>query len=341
MYFLRPLILALCVFSLTPLPSAGAAEDAQDAKTFVVEPTTIPDRKAVFATVQSTDQVAARARIPGTLVDLTVDEGSEVKTGQVIAVVGDEKLGLQMRSLQAKIQGFEAQLDKVKKDLARAEQLIKRGVISTARLDELRANYNVTLNNLRSARADLSVIKKQLAEGEVLAPAPGRVLSVPVTKGSVILPGETIATIAANRYILRLELPERHARFLKTGDPIEIGQRGLSADQQPVGKGKIIKVYPKLEDGRVVADAEVSGLGDYFVGERTLVWVSVGERQTFIIPKAFVFQRFSQDYVRLARAGKQPIDIVVQLGQRATRKDGGEYVEVLSGLKAGDKLIKP
>lgn len=330
-----------CYFFAAFAPLSSAAQEAQKPQFFVVEPATISDRKAVFATVQSTDEVQARARIAGTIGELKVDEGSEVKTGEVIAVVVDEKLALQMRSLTARIEGLEAQLEKVKSDLARAEQLIKRGVISQARLDELRANHDVTLNNLRAARADLSVIRKQAAEGEVLAPAPGRVLKVPVTVGSVVLPGEQIATIAANRFILRLELPERHARFMREGDRIETGPRGLDASQSPIQTGAIIKVYPKLENGRVIADAEVSGLGDYFVGERTLVWISVDKRQTFLIPREFAFQRYSQDYVRLMRPDGEPADIVVQLGQRITGQDGRAYVEVLSGLKAGDKLVKP
>ena len=42
--------------------------------------------------------------------------------------------------------------------------------------------------------------------------------------------------------------------------------------------GTIKLVYPQIEDGRVVADAVVDGLGDYFVSERIRVWVSAGER---------------------------------------------------------------
>ncbi len=52
-------------------------------------------------------------------------------------------------------------------------------------------------------------------------------LKVPVTEGSVVMPGETIVTIATNNYILRLQLSERHAQFMKAGDTILIGSRGL------------------------------------------------------------------------------------------------------------------
>jgi hypothetical protein len=47
------------------------------------------------------------------------------------------------------------------------------------------------------------------------------VLRVPVTIGTVVMPGESIATIAANAYLLRIEVPERHARFIRIGDPVK------------------------------------------------------------------------------------------------------------------------
>src|ERR1700690_2873820 len=81
---------------------------AQD--TFVVAPKTLADEKAVFATVESTNVVPARARIGGTVVELAVKEGDGVKQGQILATVGDEKLALQMKSLDAQIAGLDPSL---------------------------------------------------------------------------------------------------------------------------------------------------------------------------------------------------------------------------------------
>ena len=57
----------------------------------------------------------------------------------------------------------------------------------------------------------------------------------------------------------------------KLGDDVIVGSRGmtdLSADA-PLGHGKVVKVYPEIENGDVLADVEVADLGDFFVGERT------------------------------------------------------------------------
>ena len=137
------------------------------------------------------------------------------------------------------------------------------------------------------------MIQQQVTEGKVLAPTAGRVLKVPVTTGTVILPGETVATVAEQNFILRLRVPERHARFLKAGDTVRIDGEELGANGAKFGTIRL--VYPQIEDGRVIADAAVAGLGDYFVGERIRVWVSAGERDGIIVPGAFVVTRFGID----------------------------------------------
>ena len=267
---------------------------------FVVAPATVADQKAVFATVESRRVVPARTRISGTVAELAVKEGDHVELGHVVATVGDEKLALQMKSLDAQIAGLEAQLAQTQTDLSRAEDLFGRGTIPRTRLDEARTAFNVASNAMRARVAERAVIQQQLTEGRVLAPAAGRVLRVPLTTGTVVMAGESVADIAEQNYVLRLRVPERHARFLKAGDTIRVDAAELG--ELAPRFGTIRLVYPRIEDGRVVADAEVEGLGDYFVSERIRVWVAAGERTAFIIPAAFVTTRFGVDYVKVRGA---------------------------------------
>ena len=315
------------------------AQAARAEQTFVVAPKTVADEKAVFATVESTIVVPARARIGGTVVELAVKEGEGVKQGQILATVGDEKLALQMKSLDAQIAGLESQLAQTQTDLTRGEDLFSRGTIPKTRLDEARTAFNVASNALKSRAAERSVIQQQVTEGSVLAPTSGRVLKVPVTSGTVILAGETVATVAEQNFVLRLRVPERHAQFLKAGDSVRI-------DGEELGKsgaqfGTIRLVYPQIEDGRVTADATVAGLGDYFVGERIRVWVSAGERTSFIVPGSFIATRFGIDYARIGKDAKTAIDVPVQRGRNLPRPDMPDALEILSGLKTGDVLVQP
>lgn len=323
---------------LAGLLAAGSAL-AEDG-TFTVEKGAVNDEKSVFATVRSANTVPARARISGTIVELKVDEGSAVEAGAVLALVADEKLALRAEALDARIAAAKSEVENARAEQERASALFERGNISKARLDQLDTALSVAENQLRAAEAERRVVEQQVTEGAVLAPQAGRVLEVPVSRGTVVLPGEPIAQIAIDRFILRLELPERHAAFIKEGDPIRVGARILNGDAPKEATGRIIKVYPQLEAGRVLADAEVDGLGDYFVGERVQVFISAGTREVLLIPAGFAFSRYGLHYVRLARPDAEPLEIAVELGQ-PREIDGRELVEVLSGLEAGDELVRP
>lgn len=313
-------------------------QPAQAEQSLVVAPVTVSDQKAIFATVESRRTVPARARIGGTLAELAVKEGDHVELGQVIATIGDEKLALQLKALDAQIAGLEAQLAQAQTDLNRAEELFNRGTIPRTRLDEARTASNVANNAMKARIAERSVVQQQLAEGAVLAPAAGRVLKVPPTTGTVIMSGEPVAEIAEQNFVLRLRVPERHARFLKTGDTIRLD--AAEAGESRPRFGTIRLVYPRIEDGRVVADAVVEGLGDYFVSERIRVWVSAGERTAFIVPERFVTTLFGVDYVKV-RSATGLVDVPVQRGRALPRPDLPDGIEILSGLNAGDRLVQP
>ena len=238
---------------------------------------------------------------------------------------------LQQQAIDSRIQSLQSQRDKAQTDYDRVAELQKRGVSTQVQADAAKTALDVAGRTLDAMRSDRDVIAQQMKEGAVLAPGAGRVLKVPVAEGSVIMPGETVATIAENHFILRLQLPERHARFMRAGDVVQVGARGLS-EGGARREGRVRLVYPEIEGGRVIADVEVPGLGDYFVGERTRVYVNTGDRQAVLVPASYVDRRAGVDYVKLADGG----ETVVQLG--APRDTD---VEILSGLKDGDEIVQP
>jgi len=323
---------------LAAIASLALSTGAALAETLNVEQRAIADEKAVFATVESISVVPARSRIGGTVAELHVREGDAVTHGQAIAVVGDEKLVLQMKSLDAQIQALQAQADQAQIDFDRIEGLVEHGTLPRTRLDESRTALNVATNNLRAKTAERGVVQQQQTEGQVLAPQDGRVLKRLVAVGSVVLPGDPIVTVAQQDFKLRLRLPEEHARFLKKGDRIRLD--GDELGEHTAKWGIIDLVYPQIEEGRVVADATVEGLGEYFVGDRLRVWISGGTRQAFVIPSSYVKTRFGIDYVRLRR-GEAVIDVPVQRGHEMPTPALADGLEILSGLRAGDQLERP
>jgi len=330
---MRANFLTLLLILAVPLTTLGTPAHAED---FKVKVRTIEDRKAVFATVESLDRVLARTRISGTIKGLTIDEGSEVVTGQKIAVITDRKLSLKLAFLDTKMESLRAQRKLAATDLERAVSLQRSGAASQARLDETQTRLDIVNSQIESLKAEKSVVYQEVADGNVLAPASGRVLSVAVTNGSVVMPGETVAVIATNSYILRLRLPERHAKFMKIGDKVFVGARGVDATNDDLADGVVQQVYPEMENGQVIADVKVANLGDYFVGERTLVHVATGARQVIAAPGRFFHQRFGITFATLKTGG----EVTLRLGLPLKGGSEGD-IEVLSGLTDGDILVLP
>jgi RND family efflux transporter MFP subunit len=324
--------------SLGILVAAALSASTAVGETLTVALRPVADEKAVFATVESISVVPARGRIGGTVVQLNVREGDPVMRGQAIATIGDDKLALQMKSLDAQIDALQAQASQAQIDFTRIEGLVERGTLPRIRLDEARTALNVADNGLRAKTAERAVVQQQFNEGQVLAPAGGRVLKRLVAVGSVVLPGDPVAMIAQQDFKLRLRVPERHARFLKAGDKIRVD--GAEFGDQSPKSGVIDLVYPQIEDGRVIADAIVENLGEYFVGDRLRVWVSSGERMAFVIPSSYVNTRFGIDYVGI-RQGDRTISAPVQRGRNVVSPDLPNGLEILSGIRPGDQLVQP
>ena len=91
-----------------------------------------------------------------------------------------------------------------------------------------------------------------------------------------------------------------------------------------------------MEKGRVIADVKVSGLGNYFVGERTRVHVATGSRRIIAAPGKYFYQRYGVTFAKLKTGG----EVTLRLGL-PVRSGQGSEIEVLSGLKAGDILVTP
>ena len=98
-------------------------------------------------------------------------------------------------------------------------------------MEQARTAVEVATAVLRARTAERAVALQNLQEGQVLAPVAGRVLTVPLTKGTVVLNGDTIATIGEQPFMLRLRIPERHALTLKLGDPVRVDPAQLGASE--------------------------------------------------------------------------------------------------------------
>jgi hypothetical protein len=113
--------------------------------------------------------------------------------------------------------------------------------------------------------------------------------------------------LAAAGSFLRLAIPERHARAWPRGrDRIDGAGEGAT--------GRIARVYPQIENGRVIADVAVDGLDEAFVDARVLVRLAWAAAMCFWCPKAAISTRAGLDFVTVE--GAHQGERAVMLGQR-------------------------
>lgn len=305
---------------------------AAEAEDFTVKYIDAADLKPVAAEVDTAHHATARARIGGTVSQILVSEGDEVKTGTVIAIIKDPKQPLAIDATQARLKSLEHQRSLAQRDAERYSKLAQSGVISKMKLDEVNTNLSVLDSEVKALQADLGGAVTQRDEGKVLAPMDGKVLTLPVTAGNVVMPGETIAELTAGDLVLKIKVPERNARYLKNGQNIRIISRHNDGTEAGVMHGTIQKIYPEVQDGRVTADVKVDNLEHLFVGERMTAYIPTANRKAIYIPPAMLIKRHGLNYVKL----KSGEEVVIEIG---LSDDNG--VEVLSGLKEGDVLVSP
>ncbi len=320
---MRPLLAASLFAVIMPL-AASAGE-------LLLATTTVTEWKAVYGRIEARSRIPARARLGGTLVSLGVVEGDFVTAGQELAEVVDEKITYQLSAIDAQWQALNAQMTNAQTELTRGEELLARGVTTAQRLDLLRTQVDVLAGQIAANRAERQVIEQQALEGSVLAPISGRVLVVPVAAGAVVMPGEAVATIGGGGFFLRIAVPERHAAFLQQGAGIQIETAA------GVAQGTLARIYPLIENGRVVADVEVADLPDTFVDARVLVRLAVDTRPALLVPETAVHTRSGLDFVEVNEAAG-PMMRAVVLGQQQVI-DGVAMIEVMSGLAAGDRMV--
>ncbi|ABG41378.1 efflux transporter, RND family, MFP subunit [Paraglaciecola sp. T6c] len=120
-------------------------------------------------------------RLEGEILDVLVQEGDEVKKGQVLAILDDSKRKETLNDAQAK-------LDLVARQLARGKELREREMLSSSELDELKANYKLALANAKLAEV-------QLGYTRIKAPVDGIISQVSKQDFERTAAGETVVSI--------------------------------------------------------------------------------------------------------------------------------------------------
>ncbi len=315
-----------------PSEEKAAALPAGERLTVALVETT--DMKAVGAEITTRDQAQALARIPGTLVSLSVRAGDMVTKGQRIGSIVDSRLGYETSAAGAQVAAAQAEAARARGELARVQDLYNHNVYAKARLDQSVAMARAADAQVAAARAQQNASASVAGQGAVLAPATGRVLRADIPAGSVVAPGMSIATVTAGPPVLRLDLPESLADAVHVGARITVTKEDLPDGSR---QGQISQVYPAIAGGRVQVDATVPGLTTQLVGRRVGVMIEVGQRRALMVPRRFISTRYGIDYVDVITSDRRISAVAVQTAPTGEL----DTLEILGGIAAGDTLFAP
>ena len=316
----------------------GRTETASaDGERLVIQSKAIDNLCPVSGTYATRDQADARARISGTLVELRVREGDLVKRGQVIAVIRDDRIGLQTAAMDAQVAAAGAEAVRAQSDLARTRDLFEHGVYAKARLEQVEAGAKSANAQLSAAKAQRAASADLASQGQVLAPATGVVLHASVPAGSVVTPGQSIATITAGPSVVRFTLPEAQTHAIKVGQLISMSPDGATAP----ARAPVLQIYPDATSGEITIDLAAPKDMTGPIGSRVDVSVPVGSRSAIVAPTRFISRRYGVDYVRVLRRDGVASEVVVQTGSATGAPNSEAQTEILAGLAPGDVILGP
>lgn len=314
----KSIMMSLTLAAALPLAACGSTENesavskAPDGPRLSLAPVDAVNWQDVSAEITTVDQAQVIARIPGILATLSVKEGDMVRKGQAIGRVVDSQLGYQSQATGAVAAQAQA-------ELARVRFLYQNGVYAKARLEQAEAMA-------ASAGAQHAAVGAVAGQGTVIAPASGRVLHADVPAGAPVAPGMAIAVITAGPTVVRLEMPESLAGKVRPGS--RVTATGLN-------EGRVIRVYPSVDAGRIAADVDIPGIDNSLIGRRVAARVETGTRKALLVPQSYVITRYGIEYVTVLAKDGSAIQAPVQT---APSGEAGK-VEILSGAAAGDTLI--
>jgi RND family efflux transporter MFP subunit len=168
-------------------------------------------------------------KLMGRLQRLTVDEGSAVHRGDVLAELDNRELAASVVEWEARVRYTEAQFH-------RADELYRNRTGTASALDQAR-------NELDTARAVLNRMRRQLDEMTLTAPADGTIIRRDGEIGQLIPAGTAVFWMSCcDALRISADIDEEDIRSVKPGQRVVI-----RADAFPdrIFDGKVAEITPK------------------------------------------------------------------------------------------------
>jgi HlyD family secretion protein len=334
--------------------------------------------EAVYATgtVEAEERLNVKGKTAGSLSELLVKEGTVVKKGQLLARIDNPTVAFdlergrvelnaasaqaspsspQIAALKSRAESLSAELAVARQDLARAENLLASGSIAQAEIDRARARVASLESNLRALEseqraagidlranagrqaAQVKSMQARVADTEVRSPIDGVVLVKHVELGEVVSVNQPLFGIGdTRRLVLEVSVDEADVARVsdgRDGRPASRAAVSLYAFADQVFEGRLFELFPDANRERKA-----------FLAKVELVKAPAGLRSGMSAEVNFIAREADGALLAPTAAVTDGIAWVV-IGDRAQRREVKIgirdllRVQVLSGLKAGDRVV--
>jgi HlyD family secretion protein len=196
-------------------------------------------------------QVDVSSKYPGRLAEVTVEEGSSVTQGEIIARISSPEYEAQLRAAQADVQNAKdalvaaeseivsrkSALEFAKSDFERGQELMKSGFITKQVFEQRKRNYDSAVaavqsftsqrdqaqSKIKNSEAEVERIESIIMDMTLVSPRIGRVQYQLARAGEVVAAGAPIVTILdLTDVYMTIFLPAAEAGRLTVGDEARI-----------------------------------------------------------------------------------------------------------------------
>lgn len=273
------------------------------------------------ANLVAEQQVDLVAESEGRVTGLSVEEGTTVGRGAVLASLNRDDAQILYNKARVRAANARAAFD-------RASELHERGLLS-------RSDFDAREMERRVADEELNEAEYRLSKTTIRAPFGGQIVSRHIVQGQHVRPGEKLFTIVdADPLIARIYLPERDVVGLSEGQKVRMN---LRAADGVVFAARIRQISPVVDvaTGTVKLTLEASKVPP---AVRPGAFVSVDitretRKAATVIPRDSVIRELDQAHVFVVDGDvARRRDVVLGLEE-------GANVEIVRGLSAGDRVI--
>jgi RND family efflux transporter MFP subunit len=321
---------------------AGEAKPDEKVLDFTAKEVVAPKSQPLAGTVEFSGPLVApntaivRAKAAGTLLNLSVQEGSRVTAGQRLGTVDLADLTARLNERQAMMESARAQMVQAERTHASNQRLAEQSFISPNALESSKAALDTARANLAAAQAQAETVRINLREAGLVAPISGIVAKRHVVPGEKVAQEQQIVTIVD---LTRLEMAgsvgTHEVGMLQPGMPVTVNVEGVA---EPV-KGNLARIAPAAEPGTRsigVAIAIANPKEQLRAGQYAQAHVVMPEgTPRLTLPVAAIGTASGQEYVWTIEEGKL-LRRAVTTGRRDEAKG---LVEVKDGVKPQAQVL--